>query len=172
MDHKTYFISGAETSRSWQLIWSVFCDCFLLYLMSAFCWLFKNAEGIHLSVMSYLQSAGSLLICNKICIKYFLWIQVLHFFLSWAFPFPFTVFVVLNLKCNMKYKQYSFVRVLFEMSCMLWFFRLTVRCESLFTTKWNKGVYPFVYSHDNSYFPTWNVHCPCIHTLMTDFERD
>lgn len=81
-------------------------------------------------------------------------IQVLHFLVSSAFPFPFTAFVILNLKCNVKYEQYLFVAILFEISCMLWFFRLTVKCESMFTTKLNRGVYPSVYSLGSSYFST------------------
>jgi len=81
-------------------------------------------------------------------------IEVLHFLISSAFPFPFTAFVVLNLKYNVKYEQYSFVAILFEISCMLWFFRLTVKCESMFTTKLNKGVYPSVYSLGSLYFST------------------
>jgi hypothetical protein len=43
---------------------------------------------------------------------------------------------------------------LFEISCMLWFFRLTVKCESMFATKLNKGVYTSVYSHGSLYFST------------------
>ena len=151
--------------------YGVLCDC-VLYLINAFCWRFKNMEGICLSVKSYEQSAaGCLLIHNKMSITSSLRIQVLHFLLSLAFPFPFTAFVVLNLKCNMKYEQYSFVAILFETPCMLWFFRLTVTYESMFTTKWNKGVYPSVYSHGSLYFSTWNVYSPFIHTLMTDWER-
>jgi len=111
-------------------------------------------EGICLSLMSYEQSAGCLLIHNKMSITSSLRIQVLHFLLSSAFPFPFTTFVVLSLKCNMKYEQYLFVAILFEISCMLWFFRLTGKCESMFTTKLNKGVYPSVYSHGSLYFST------------------
>lgn len=81
----------------------MFCD---LYLINAFCWRFKNMEGICLSVMIYEQSVGCLLIHNKMSITSSLRIQVLHFLLSSAFPFPFTAFVVLNLKCNVKYEQY------------------------------------------------------------------
>lgn len=81
-------------------------------------------------------------------VTFSLLIQILHFVTSSAFPFPFTGFVVLNLKCNVKYEQYTCVAILFEISRMLWFFRLTVQCESMFTTKLNKGV--SIYSHDNS----------------------
>lgn len=111
-------------------------------------------EGISLSVMSYEQSVGCLLIHNKMSITSSLQIQVLHFLVSSAFPFPFTAFVVLNLKCNMKYEQYSFVAILFEISRMLRFFRLTVKCDSMFTTELNKGVYPSIYSHGILYFST------------------
>jgi len=146
--------------------WYEVCFVMCLYLIHAFCWLFENTEGICLFVTRYEQSVNCVLIHNKMSVTSSLQIQVLHFLVSSAFPFPFTAFVVLNLKYNVKYEQYSFVAILFEISCMLWFFRLTVKCESMLTTKLNKGVYPSVYSHGSLFFSTWNIYSSFIHTLM------